>query len=151
MLQSNSSSYSPDVVGPVVLFSEVVCTVLVSLGVEVYTVVEVTSTVLVGLSVVVGDTVVTFVVSTVVVASVSVDSVPSNKQHSYLLTISQGCEMPGCHPQTKPLPILNDQVKRIREKNSTLNISLKRCDRSNHTCLDLPVLFQNTFSYQLRR
>ena len=68
------SSVSPDVVASVVLFSVVVCTVLVLLGVVVYTVEEVVSTVLVGAPVVDDEIVVTFVLSTVVVASVELDS-----------------------------------------------------------------------------
>ena len=52
----------------------VVCTVLVLLGVVVYTVEEVVSTVLVGAPVVDDEIVVTFVLSTVVVASVELDS-----------------------------------------------------------------------------
>ena len=68
------SSVSPDVVASVVLFSVVVCTVLVLLGVVVYTVEEVVSTVLVGTPVVDDEIVVTFVLSTVVVASVELDS-----------------------------------------------------------------------------
>ena len=68
------SSLSPDVVASVVLFSVVVCTVLVLLGVVVYTVEEVVSTVLVGAPVVDDEIVVTFVLSTVVVASVELDS-----------------------------------------------------------------------------
>ena len=75
-MPGNFSTISP-VVAAVVLFSDVVCTVVVLDGVLVYTVVDVPSTVLVGASVVEGEIDVDFVVSTVVTASVVLDSVAS--------------------------------------------------------------------------